>query len=206
MAYYWHISMEMKLSPSSRALDGKPNCTICNAGWCSVCFKHKQSKNQVLLLSLFKIAPSGGNSEQYRKMIEFVKTLPACMAFIAQPLFNSIILINSVNSYGLCFWGKDKFRLIWDCEPTTKVRWHHSKIPVGLTLWELSVAIPRASRPFSSPGRQERETFIRLLPFSNRKDSSEQTYQLYYDSSHPGQKIGSLFIPLLHDYFTPASS
>ena len=54
----------------------------------------------------------------------------------------------------------------------------------------------------SRPGRQERETFIRLLPFSNRKDSSEQTYQLYYDSSHPGQKIGSLFILLLQDYFT----
>ena len=57
----------------------------------------------------------------------------------------------------------------------------------------------------SRPGRQERETFIRLLPFSNRKDSSEQTYQLYYDSSHPGQKIGSLFILLLQDYFTPAA-
>ena len=37
-------------------------------------------------MSLFKIAPPGGNSEQYRKMIEFVKTLPACMAFIAMKL------------------------------------------------------------------------------------------------------------------------
>ena len=59
--------------------------------------------------------------------------------------------------------------------------------------------------PHQPHGQRERETFIRLLPFSNRKDSSEQTYQLYYDSSHPGQKIGSLFIPLLQDYFTPAA-